>query len=344
MKPTNFRLLTIDGGGIRGIVPAVILAYIEARVQKPIHQLFDAVAGTSTGGILALGLLKPGAGVGRAAELVELYLRDGPKIFKRTIWDRVLSLPAVLADKLEDYGLPRGFDLNDLGRPRYGATGRRQVLQAFFGETQLREALLPLFVTSYDTELRCPVFFVSRAEHENTGDDYYEATAATTMADAAMATSAAPTYFPPHRIARPGGHYSLVDGAMFANNPTGIAHSFMRGAHYDGDAILSLGTGSMQHAYPFERVAGWGLLGWAGPVLKMTFDGQTEAVSVAMRRRLSTTSYLRIQGFLEDGGASDDLDDLRDANLAKLQELARTLIAKNAKQLDSLCEILLAAS
>src|SRR3954471_11307345 len=89
----NFRLLTLDGGGIRGIFTAMVLAEIERRSAKPVSQLFDVLAGTSTGGILALGLtLKNAAGQPRysAAELVELYENDGPRIFSKSkFWTAV---------------------------------------------------------------------------------------------------------------------------------------------------------------------------------------------------------------------------------------------------------------
>lgn len=80
----TIKILSIDGGGIRGIIPALILAEIEQRTGKPICQMFDLIAGTSTGGILALGLTRPddtGQPAYRAEDLVRLYKTEGPVIF-----------------------------------------------------------------------------------------------------------------------------------------------------------------------------------------------------------------------------------------------------------------------
>lgn len=333
-KP-NFRLLSIDGGGIRGIIPALILAEIEKRTNRPISELFDAFAGTSTGAIVALGLTKPGAKVGTAAEIAELYRAKGATIFKRRLIDRVLGFPFDFARHFTK-DIPRDLDATDLFQPRYASQNRRDVLHGFFQDTRLTAALKPVFIPAYDTRLRCPIFFVSRAAHE-ADQKYYESVSAISMVDALLATTAAPTYFPPHRVDRPlGGQYSLIDGGVFSNNPTGLAHAFLRGPDYAGDAVLSIGTGSTQHVYEYDKIRGWGLLMWASPLLKIMFDGQAEAVSVALARRLETAHYLRLQELL-DQNASDDLDDVSPENIERLEQLANKIIADNSQEIDELC-------
>jgi len=89
------RVLSIDGGGIRGIIPAKVLADLELRAGRPVAKLFDLVVGTSTGGILALGLTAPGEGDSprwAAADLADLYVREGPRIFHRSVYDRIRSV------------------------------------------------------------------------------------------------------------------------------------------------------------------------------------------------------------------------------------------------------------
>ena len=196
-----------------------------------------------------------------------------------------------------------------------------------------------MFVTSYDTELRKPIFFVKGGDAGK--GDFYEAVSDVRMFDAAMATSAAPTYFPPHKIDRPDGHYSLVDGGVYANNPAGLAHSMLRTpGRYDADVVLSLGTGSMERKYLFDKVRKWGAVQWAAPLLKMTFDGQTEAVALALERRLAPGSYFRFQYFLSDDGTeqgvSDDLDDATPANIARMEEVAARIIDQHAQDLERL--------
>ena len=127
---------------------------------------------------------------------------------------------------------------------------------------------------------------------------------------------------------------------IYSNNPTGLAHSFLRGPDYKEDVVLSIGTGSMEQAYRFEQIRGLGLLTWASPVLKMTFDGQAEAVSMALERRLGPRNYVRLQELL-DGNASDDLDDVSPDNLKALKNLAARIIDANRAALDALCARLL---
>jgi patatin-like phospholipase/acyl hydrolase len=113
----SIAILAIDGGGIRGIIPATILAEIERRAAAPAARLFDLIAGTSTGGILALGLAKPGSDgepAFSAADLVDLYQSDGRRIFSRSLWHRFLAAENFLDEK-------------------YSATGLETVLRERFG-------------------------------------------------------------------------------------------------------------------------------------------------------------------------------------------------------------------
>jgi patatin-like phospholipase/acyl hydrolase len=135
-----FRVLSVDGGGIRGIIPALVLADIERRTESRIASLFDLVAGTSTGGIIALGLTKP-TGAGRpaytAAEIAELYSNKGKTIFSNTILHQLSSACGLLDEK-------------------YPSAGLEQVLHDYFGEARLRDALTDVFVPAYAIELRTP--------------------------------------------------------------------------------------------------------------------------------------------------------------------------------------------
>jgi patatin-like phospholipase/acyl hydrolase len=331
MSARRFRLLSIDGGGLRGLIPALVLAHIEEQTQKPVHELFDAVAGTSSGAILALGLVHPTPR--SAVHLARLYREFAGTIFAETLADKVAPLSWL--------GFARGLDLNDLWRPRYSPKGRTTALEGLYGEARLREARLPVFIPSYDLEMRCPVVFVSRAEHENPDDTFYEATAQASFLDAVLASSAAPSYFPPHRVPRSaGGAYALVDGGIVANNPTSFAHGVFRGAESEGDIVLSLGTGSLQDPFPFDTAKKWGTLSWMSPLLKIVLDGQTEAVATVMRARLHGAHYVRVQGLLEGSGATDELDDLRPENLDALERFAVKLIETHRRELDLLCNAL----
>jgi patatin-like phospholipase/acyl hydrolase len=331
----RFRMLSIDGGGIRGLIPALLLDALERATSKTVPELFDVVAGTSTGGILALALTmqdeqRPGRPKLRANDIVKLYKEQGAKIFaKPKFWatvDSVVGRVPGLSELGHQLGIPRDEDLHDLFAPKYGEEGRREVLRSQFGGARLKDALTRVFVTSYDTDLRIPVFFVSRQSDE-ADEEYYDAVCGdVSLVDAALATSAAPTYFPPHQVPTSRRSYSLVDGGVFANNPAGLARAFLRGASSDSELVVSLGTGSMQMRYPFDEIKRWGAIHWASPVLKMMFDGQTEAVALAVRRMVQPGGYFRVQGLLGKGEISDDLDDVTPENIQRMEALARALI------------------
>src|SRR3954451_5563378 len=238
------KVLCIDGGGIRGLIPALVLAEIERRTGRPTAELFDLIAGTSTGGILACGLTCPGED-GRprhtAEELAELYRTEGPRIFDRSLIKRVTSAEGLLDERYDDAGLNRA-------------------LAAYLGETRLREALTDILITAYDIEGRFAFFF--RSARARTTEEYDFS-----MAEAARATSAAPTYFEPVQVTDAAGArtYSLVDGGVFAVNPAMCAYADVVAAGADISVIAALGTGSHTRAIEFDEARGWGQVGWARP-------------------------------------------------------------------------------
>ena len=178
--PQTVKILSLDGGGIRGIIPALLLAEIEKRTGKATADLFDLVAGTSTGGILALALTKPDA-TGRpaytAGQLATLYENDGQEIFSRTVWHRMWAMGDILNSK-------------------YTGQGIETVLEQFFGETRLSQALKEVLITSYEIERRIPWLFKSRKARNMADYDF-------PMKVVARATSAR-DLFPTVKILRHG--------------------------------------------------------------------------------------------------------------------------------------------
>ncbi len=164
------NVLSIDGGGIRGIIPASILEALEQCIGRELHQVFDLIAGTSTGGIIALGIgtTANGGKPYRPEDLVGLYVANGPSIFKKDLLTPLKSF----------FG------------PKYAPDALEKVLSIFFGETELRSALTPLLISSYDLQRQVPFFFKS---HRIAEDPTYN----WKVREIARATSAAPTFFPP---------------------------------------------------------------------------------------------------------------------------------------------------
>lgn len=320
-------VLAIDGGGIRGIIPAMILADIERRTRSPICELFDLIVGTSTGGILALGLTKPMNGRPQysAEDGVRLYEAEGERIFSRSVWHRIHAMGNVAEEK-------------------YPSDGIESVLFDYFGEARLKDALTEIVVTSYEIERRTPFFFKSRYAKDpaKKGYDF-------PMTQVARATSAAPTYFEPTKIETDDGsdYYALVDGGVFANNPAMCALAEAKSTHPDAADLLlvSLGTGELTRRMPYDDVKGWGLARWAQPILGLVFDGVSDTVDYQLKQLLPAKNgahrYYRFQARLDEG--SDDMDDVGRTNLRVLKLLAETIIRDNSERLDALCQELLAA-
>ncbi len=289
------KVLAIDGGGIRGLIPALVLAEIEERTSRRIAELVDMIAGTSTGGILACALGKPGPLP--AAEVAALYVEEGPKIFDRSLLKQITSLGGYLDERYSDSGLLRA-------------------LERYLGETPMSAATVPLLLTAYDTEARAIHLLRSEGEHSGA-----------TMVQAAHATSAAPTYFEPVSL----GGATLIDGGVFAINPSLVAYAELGGRL---NLLLSLGTGEHTRPLPYEKVKDWGQLEWARPVIDVVFDGGQDAVDMQLRALLPD-GYVRLQTQLEK--ASDDLDDASSDNLERLREEAETLIARGTALIDDVC-------
>lgn|GEM_PF-1085236 len=266
--PTDkFRILAVDGGGIRGLISALVLGKLEYRIQEltnnegaRLSDYFHLFAGTSTGGLIALSLTAPDAGI-TAEDLYLLYTEDGPEIFNRSLARRLATMDGW-----------RG--------PKYSPDALRMAIEKRLGNPRLKSALRDLVVTSYDMSGREPYFFKRWRARESPDRD-------APFVDAALATAAAPTYFPSHAYEG----RALVDGGVFAMNPViaGITEALKRRgdppANLSSDDLLivSVGTGTYETGYSQSEAEGWGKLGWIGadgddpPLLGAVFGGSAEA-------------------------------------------------------------------
>ena len=337
------RILSIDGGGIRGIIPAMVLNYIEERTGKQIATMFDLIAGTSTGGILALALTKRNSDSSinleaeyTSADLVNFFRKHGKKIFS-------------------EY-LPTPID--DLLQPKFNPQSKQEVLEELFGEAKVEEALKEIYITSYDIEQRLPVLFTSNREAEdNDGSDSRKICRGFKMVEAAMATSAAPTFFPPYKLdtvhRTEAGYYALLDGGIFANNPSSLAMmeamiSYKRGTGKElqrtDTLVVSLGTGSLTKKYKHKDVKNWGQLRWVIPLINVVLDGQSEAVAYQLYQLMITKgenrNYYRFQVPLSSDNAHDEMDNASPQNIEYLENRGKRLIDERRESLDELCKIL----
>ena len=307
------KLLSIDGGGIRGIIPATILAEIEGRTNRTTASLFDLMAGTSTGGIITLVLSRDGGGgvpQYKAQDLVDMYVNRGPEIFSRSLWQGVSSVAGLTEEK-------------------YSQDPLEEILKEYLEDIPLGQALTKVLVSSYEIETRSPFFFKSwRDEFKSL-----------LMRYAARATSAAPTYFEPAQVQVAGQELALIDGGVFVNNPAMSAYSEARRLFPNETAflIVSLGTGQLTRPIHFEEAKDWGKVQWALPILNVVFDGVSAAVDYQLRQILEER-FFRFQVTLDT--ANDDMDDASRANLAALKIEASRILKTQGADIDKVCQLL----
>lgn len=340
----KIKILSIDGGGIRGIMPGTILAYIEKELQKhtknsslKIGEYFDFIAGTSTGGILSLIYLCPDNNGGykySAQEALDIYLDQGDEIFDITLGKKIRSLGGVLDEKYESYELEQS--LND-----------------YLDQKKLSEVLKPCLITSYDIRNRKAHFFTS-ADAKNEINDYY-------LKDVARATSAAPTYFEPSKIKSIYGtpHY-LIDGGVFANNPSLCAYAEARTLKFSelleneekpnnpsakDMFILSLGTGSIKEPYYYKEFKDAGAIKWIKPLIDIMMSGNSETVDYQLKQIYETLGnedckdYYRIQPDIVT--ANNQMDDGSLPNLQALHNDGMLSIEKYQSQIQEVIQKLI---
>lgn len=331
------RILTIDGGGIRGLIPARILVSLERKLQQRtgrpearLAEFFDLVAGTSTGGLITCLLLAPGENewtpAFTAQEIVDLYLDHGAEIFEAPLLKRIRSL-------------------NGLRDERYEARGLEHLIDEKVGDLWLSQLIKPCLITAYDVTRRKAKFFT---QHDARNDDKdYQ------IKVVARSTSAAPTYFE----AMPGENgrtpYAYVDGGLFANNPTMCAYveAYRKLAGKptaENMVVLSLGTGQIAKSYPYHSVKDWGVVQWLKPLIDIMMSGASETVDYQMRQLFMahgrSDSYLRLQVQIDKEDTDlAELDNVTPANMDRLLALGVQLADEHEAELDALVEMLLPA-
>ena len=238
------RILAIDGGGIKGMFPASFLASLETAITGRVVDYFDLIAGTSTGGIIALGL-----GLGFSAqEIVEFYKDLGPKVFPNDNWLKKLS---------------------HYFNGKYDSEPLRDVLTEKFGERKLGESTKRLIIPSLSLDTGEP--YIYKTSHCERFEYDYKVKAV----DVGLATSAGPTYFPPHRLET---GTTVVDGGIFANNPTGLAVVEAIGNlewHREELHVLSLSCTSSPVTFKEASKAHWGQLRWATKIVDLFMESQS---------------------------------------------------------------------
>ncbi|HEY1869664.1 MAG TPA: patatin-like phospholipase family protein [Chitinophagaceae bacterium] len=336
----KIRILSVDGGGIRGILPGTILMQLEKILQdkdnnsnRKLGDYFDMIAGTSTGGILACLYLMPGEN-GKAkysaGEAVDLYIKNGHVIFDRTMMDKILSGGGILHAKFSQ-------------DPLYG------LLSTYFGDETINNFIKPSLITSYEMTDRNSIFFTSTDAKLSDMDNFK-------IKDVARATSAAPTYFPPAHIESLNGQlFSLVDGGMFANNPALCAYAEARKTEFSkflndpekkdkptaSDMIIvSLGTGSVKKQYHYDHFKHAGAIEWLEPVIDILMAGNSETVAYQLTQMYLTLdpqfqkNYYRLEPGLKE--ACSEMDEATKENIDNLYQAGLTYARDNIDMLEEI--------
>jgi uncharacterized protein len=264
------RIISIDGGGLKGVFPASFLAEVEQELDAPLADYFDLIVGTSTGGIIAIGL-----GLGLSArEILDFYVERGPAIFA---------------------GNPSMRFLRQLGRSKYSPGPLEQSLRDVFGDRRLGDSRTRLVIPSFNLETG-EVHVYKTAHHERFVKDYKEL-----AVDAALATAAAPTYFPTHRSA---AGTPLVDGGMWANNPAGNAAVEALGVlgWKPGDVeLLSLGCTTEPLRANAGRKARLGVTYWLRKVVPVMMAAQSSGSHGTAQLLLGHENVLRYSVTVSNG-------------------------------------------
>ncbi|XP_060199482.1 patatin-like protein 2 [Lycium barbarum] len=336
----HVTILSIDGGGIRGIIPATVLEYLESQLQEldgadaRLADYFDIIAGTSTGGLVTAMLTAPNKEkrpLFAAKDIKPFYLEHGPKIFPQNKLMIIKMLKPIIG-------------------PRYDGKYLHQVIQEKLGETRMHETLTNVVIPTFDIKNMQPTIFSTYEARENPLMD-------AKLSDVCISSSAAPTYLPAHHFRTQDKdenfyEFNLVDGGVAANNPALVATNQVTKQIMTGNPdffpikptdcgrflVISIGTGSakVEQKYNAKIASKWGILGWllnggSNPIMDVFSYASGDMVdlhiSVVFQALHSEENYLRIQ---DDtlSGTDASVDITTEENMAKLVERGETLLKK----------------
>lgn len=275
------RIVSYDGGGIKGYLPAVVTADMEAKTGQPLGTMADMLAGTSTGAILALGLA---AGV-PALDMANFYRAKGPAIFRRSWGKRLRSCFGVADEQYSNEALHAG-------------------LKEIFGDKKLSDLAAPCMAVAYEIETRQVVFFTSWDARRDPHRDF-------TLVDVAMASAAAPTYFEPWAaMSTAGDRFACIDGGVAANDPAqcAVVEALKAGHTPDSIRLVSLGTGQEDRSYLLQNARNWGLAAWGRPLLDILFAAASDITDHHCRHMLPGR-YVRLQQDMSEPVSMDQTDE-----------------------------------
>ncbi|KAK4584542.1 hypothetical protein RGQ29_022312 [Quercus rubra] len=345
-KGKMVTVLSIDGGGIRGIIPGTLLSFLESKLQEfdgpnaRIADYFDVVAGTSTGGLVTAMLTAPDQDkrpMYAAKDINNFYMENCPKIFPQSRQKNFVSSVTSL------FGPVMG--------PKYDGKYLRSLTNGLLGNLTVKQTLTDVIIPTFDIKLLQPVIF-------STNDAKLNELKNARLADICIGTSAAPIFLPAHYFERKNAEgktrsFDLIDGGVAANNPTMMAITQIRKEmlmqsfelpdikptdYSKRMLVLSLGTGEAkrEEKYTAAKASKWGLPGWvygkgATPLLKIYAEASSDMVDIHVSTFFQAIgckkNYLRIQDDTLTGDASS-VDIATTENLQRLVEIGKELLKR----------------
>ncbi|CAO2831164.1 unnamed protein product [Amaranthus hypochondriacus] len=335
-------ILSIDGGGVRGLIPSVILGFLEEQLQAldggeaRIADYFDVVAGTSTGGLVASMLTAPNENnrpLYAAKDIIPFYLRNSPKIFPQQsgIFGQFQNLAKALIG------------------PKYDGNYLHNLMRDNLKETKLHQTLTNLVIPAFDVKMLQPVIFSSFKIPS-------EPSINAKLSDICIGGSAAPVYLPSHYFQNNDREFNLIDGGIVNNNPTLLAmievskqllkdNPSSDRIHDKRLVVLSIGNGSAKNEqkYNAKITAKWGPLSWIlynghTPIIDFLFEAGSDMVdlhnNVLFQAMQSQDNYLRIQDNSLTG-EEISLDNSTKENMENLVRIGKELLRKPASRVDT---------
>ncbi|KAL2318600.1 hypothetical protein Fmac_032476 [Flemingia macrophylla] len=350
-------ILSIDGGGIRGIIPATIIAFLESQLQEldgedaRLADYFDVISGTSTGGLVTAMLTAPDNNnrpLFSAKEIKPFYMEHCPKIFPQHS-----GIGGTTLAKL----------VRSMGGPKYDGKYLHGLVREKLGDIRLHETLTNVVIPTFDIKSMQPVVFSSYQVKKSTILD-------AKLSDICISTSAAPTYLPAYNFSNQDSEgnlheFNLIDGGVCANNPTLVSMNdvtkqiikenpdffSIKPMEYGRFLIISIGTGTAKNEEKFNAAmaAKWGLLDWlthsgTTPLIDIFSQSSADMVdfhlSALTQALRSQDNYLRIQDDTLTG-TNSSVDIATKENLEKLCQIGENLLKKPVSRVNlenGLCE------
>ena len=310
----RIQLLSIDGGGVKGVIPLRILMEIAKRTQMPVHELFDGFAGTSAGALILNALLIPGE-------------KNGAKYTPEDIWNLIdHDFPLIFK---QSFGktLKTGYGYFS---PLYSSRELERSVQKIFGEASFKDQLRDILCPAFNTRTFEPMIFTRHQARANMQKSTLK------VSDVVLSSCSAPTFFTPFKIDE--DHY--IDGGTFANNPAILA--YCQGRELLGEEsdihLLSIGCGSVNYAQRYRQFIDGGKWQWLPRMVEIFLSG-TEKVSSHIAKKLLGKNYERIEVPIEIG--HEKMEDASLSNIRYLKDRAEKWISSNGPYLDRLCKELL---